>query len=390
MSKMTRLIVVLLIVRAAAGQFFIEPGQAPPPPEPEPLASYSYEPLGWDVVPPGLRVRVTDDGLRVRAEPRLSAEVLEQLNTGDEVVIQSVGPREIIADRGAWWYEVAALDGGPILGWVYGGFLQPSQSGDWRDTLRSALGLVREGDPAAAHELLATLSDYTPIELLTEGHQPALGLLYNLSTDDDSRRPVYLVAGPDYGICLVTDSFGSGTSRVYDDRWLVWDSGTWVFGGLYIAELTSGRVSSLGMSERRVHRVGEGVFVTGVNYEYPFEHDPSELSGYEWCNQFWGVGGGGSYGVAMFYEGEFTLLLPEERYYCWREVTGAGCDVAGCYCDVLAFPNLDPDRVPVDIDKLSDWLIHRDFYLTGYEFRVRFDPEAGRVTGIEPLPSAAD
>jgi hypothetical protein len=380
MSKMTRLIVVLLIVRAAAGQFFIEPGQAPPPPEPEPLASYSYEPLGWDVVPPGLRVRVSDDGLRVRAEPRLSAAVLEQLNTGDEVVIQSVGPREIIADRGAWWYEVAALDGGPILGWVYGGFLQPSQSGDWRDTLRSALGLVHEGDPAAAHELLAGLPEDTPLTPLTEPRQPALAVLYNLALGDDGWWPVYLIAGPEYGICLVTDSSGDGFHRVYDDRWLVWDSGTWVFGPQFFCDLTTGVVdSAIEPTSRSARHLADGRFLLLIH---------RRTDDQAWVNAYAGTDADGyRSGVALYDGAAFTLLLPEQRWYSWREIHGADRDAAGCYFTVGALPNLDPSTLEPGGEARE---VAGEGWREALLFRVRFDPEAGRVTGIEPLPSAAD
>ncbi len=380
MSKMSRLIVTLLIVRAAAGQFFIEPGLAPPPPEPEPLASFSYEPLGWDVVPPGLRVRVTDDGLRVRAEPRLSAEVLEHLNAGDEVVVQSVGPREIIADRGAWWYEVAALDDGPILGWVYGGFLQPSQSGDWRDTLRSALGLVREDDLAAAHELLAGLPEDTPLTLLTEPRQPALAVLYNLAVGDDVWWPVYLVAGPEYGISLVTDSPGYGSQRVYDDRWLVWDAGTWVFGPLYFCDLTTGVVdSAIEPSSRSASHLADGRFLLLI-------HRRSDDQA--WVNSYAGTDAEGyGSGVALYDGAAFTLLLPEERWYCWNDINGVGEDEDGYYFIVGALPNLDPSTLqPGDEAREVAGEGWRETLL----FRVRFEPAAGRVTGIEPLPSAAD
>lgn len=365
---MRRLISCLLLgALAAAGQFFIEPGQAPPLPDPQPLGCYTHQPLGWNVLLPGCRVRVTDDGLRVRSEPLLSAEVFEHLDRGEEVVIQSIGPREVVADREAWWYEVAETEGGPILGWVYGGFLQPSQSGDWRDTLRRAVELVYAGEVAAAHVLLATLSDYTPIELLTEDHQPALAVLYNLSVGDDDWWPVRLICGPDYGITLITDDQGGGFSRVYDDRWLVWDAGTWVLGPQYFADLTTGVVQSpFEPTGRAAHRIDEGCFALLV---YSFVGEDQS----DWINAYAGTDADGyRSGVALYDGGSCTLLLPEEQYYCWTEINGAGVDESGAYFIVTGVPNRDPAAEATD--RPGEYL-----------FRVRLDLDTARVTDIEPI-----
>lgn len=359
----------LLCALAAAGQYFIEPGQAPPLPEPQPLGCYSYEPLGWNVLLPGCRVRTTDDGLRVRSEPLLSAEVLEHLDRGDEVVVQSIGPREVIGDREAWWYEVVEVDGGPILGWVYGGFLQPSQSGDWRDELRRAVELVYSGEVSAAHELLAGLPEDTPLTVLTEARHPALAVLYSLSVGNDDWWPVRLICGLDYGITMITDDQGDGFSRVHDDRWLVWDAGTWVLGPQYFADLTTGVVQSpFEPTGRAARHLGDGLFALLV-----YQHSGESGTESGWINAYAGTDADGYRSGVALYDGEScTLLLPEEQYYCWTEINGGGEDEYGPYFIVTGVPNRDPAAETLD---------RPDEHL----FRVRFDPEAGRVTAIEPL-----
>ena len=364
------LLALSMIVPTASAEFFIDPGEPPPLPEPQALTAYSYAPLGWDALPPGLRAAVTDDGLRIRAEPLLSAEINDVLNTGDEVVIVSVGPEETICGLSARWYEIADEERGTIRGWVFGGYLKETQCGDWRDDLLLALKLVREGDVAGAHEALAGLTDDAPATLLTESHHPALAILYNLPVGADAWRPVRIVCGPDYGLCLFTEDQGGGSTRVYDDRWLVWDAGAWVFGPQFFCDLTTGVIHSpIVPTSRAARYIGDGLFLMLI---HRYNADPG------WINSYQGTDAQGHLsGVALYSDGDFTLMLPEECWYSWRQLHAVDGTPDDPYFIVSGLPNRKPDSaggetVAIDMDSPT-------------MFRVGFDPEAGKVTSIIPL-----
>ncbi|MCK4593208.1 SH3 domain-containing protein [bacterium] len=335
---------LLIIITAAQAQFFIEPGTPPPLPEPQPLESRVYEPLGWDVLPPGCRARVTDDGLRVRSEPNLESEILDQLNSGDVVIIRDVGPRETIGSLTAHWYEFAEQEEEKSLGWCYGGFVEFEDVGDWHTTLQQALALVREGDPAAAHRLLAPLEEDEPLALLTKEGHSALALVYNTHTEG-RYLPFHVICGADYGITLVTEEFSpSYYGWIPDERYLVWDTGTWVYGALYFADLATGIVySPADITGREALYVDGGRFLLEIHRElYTPWLDPAEM---EWINLLQGTDAEYlSNDIVLFDGRSFTLILPEERYYCWREATATGWEAAGWYFDVTAYPNLDPTR----------------------------------------------
>ena len=65
--------------------------------------------------------RVTDDGLRVRREPRLDADIVGRLMADDEVVVESrTSWDQSIADRDAPWFFIRTP---AFSGWTYGGYL---------------------------------------------------------------------------------------------------------------------------------------------------------------------------------------------------------------------------------------------------------------------------